>query len=929
MRTIATGDSQILSASSQERGARVRVSVKDAGGTFRDLTTYPEEDFVESVSWREDVDSPGATASVALKRAVGEKSVVPLHETSPLNKGWNPATAYAALLEIGREVKIEAGVTRDLEATPDTWLEVFRGYVDTIDWAGESVQLECSDLFAKLRDTWIETERVYAHAQGASATKGCRSFEPSRAYALNELVLPSEANLNAHFYKVTTAGTTGASEPAWPTSGTVSSGTVTFTEVGATSTTVGTAVETVMQQIIDDNLGAGVVTLYTPTSPGWAIRGYQQQRESVWDAISKLADQIGWALRYRWDSGTSAFRLTLFDVNRSKTTPDATIGAGELVEVRAASKDISLIRNVVRVVYSDTANRTPGTNEPIRDVVEVSDSSSITKYGRRFCEVAESANSNIDTSTEATALANAVLSDLKEPFFEWGVTLRFYPWIEPADLLRFGANGRHFSSDQDLAVVQVSHSIEAGAGRTELGTRGKPATGKARWLSREGRARPGDVHNFQTANPGGTSTLQSSETVAGRRFIFAQDAASKSFPLHQELHIGESAGFSPSGSTLKASGPQTEVTVNDLIPGKTYYAKTIPYRRNASRLVRGLPSAEISFVAGRTRCAHYDSTSTQSHLPLNGNFEHASRDLSLEPPDHWELSPLPSEREAWGGSGSVYYGTDGTDSSKGRFIRLQADASRRGSLISSPFEVRRGIRNFNIYLSVRRNGASAATGKDLIVDVWGFSDAALTSQIINYSVTLSGDASGPYPSLATWYDTVIDFGGGYGTIPTNVNFLQLRVRRGTAGDSSFSWDIGDVYTQEADFYRAAIDGLTAGDLTATGTTSLAQPSWTAPTFNTGWTDYGLGYQAAGYVKDSLGFVHLRGMVKRTSGTGTVPFQLPSGYRPAASKVFVGWGENGGSPQAVEIVVDSSGNVTLYAAGYSYTSLEGITFDTRS
>jgi len=54
------------------------------------------------------------------------------------------------------------------------------------------------------------------------------------AHSLSEYIRPTGANANGHFYIVTSAGTTGASEPTWPTSdgGTVVDGTVTWTEVG-------------------------------------------------------------------------------------------------------------------------------------------------------------------------------------------------------------------------------------------------------------------------------------------------------------------------------------------------------------------------------------------------------------------------------------------------------------------------------------------------------------------------------------------------------------------------------------------------------------------------------------------------------------------------------------------------------------------------
>lgn len=56
----------------------------------------------------------------------------------------------------------------------------------------------------------------------------------STVVILNDVYLPTSAN--GHKYRVSTAGTTGATEPAWPTGAgaTVASGTVVFTEIGST-----------------------------------------------------------------------------------------------------------------------------------------------------------------------------------------------------------------------------------------------------------------------------------------------------------------------------------------------------------------------------------------------------------------------------------------------------------------------------------------------------------------------------------------------------------------------------------------------------------------------------------------------------------------------------------------------------------------------
>jgi hypothetical protein len=85
---------------------------------------------------------------------------------------------------------------------------------------------------------------------------------------------------------------------------------------------------------------------------------------------------------------------------------------------------------------------------------------------------------------------------------------------------------------------------------------------------------------------------------------------------------------------------------------------------------------------------------------------------------------------------------------------------------------------------------------------------------------------------------------------------------------------------------AAIAGTTgdfSGVLTPTG--GIAVDSFTdVSSFSNSWVNYGGVTDDAGYMKDPMGFVHLRGCIK--DGTvGSTAFTLPSGYRPTATKYF--------------------------------------------
>src|SRR6185295_14983948 len=241
-------------------------------------------------------------------------------------------------------------------------------------------------------DALIEVERAYAFADpsDSDATKGCRIYQNGDTYAVGELAVPSEHKLNGHFYAVTSITTgIGGTEGTWNTGAgsTTTFGGVTFTEKGATTTSMGTDVEKVMQQILNDNMSSAP-TLTTPVSPAWAIRYYAQDRTGAWTAARALADQIGWDLRHKYNSGTSDYRLELNDVPRSKTTPDRTFSPSQRFKISRLETKLDGIRNVIRIIFLDSQDLDPQ-GFPKRKVVTVSDSTSITKYGRRYMEVSE------------------------------------------------------------------------------------------------------------------------------------------------------------------------------------------------------------------------------------------------------------------------------------------------------------------------------------------------------------------------------------------------------------------------------------------------------------------------------------------------------------------------------------------------------------
>lgn len=101
---------------------------------------------------------------------------------------------------------------------------------------------------------------------------------------------------------------------------------------------------------------------------------------------------------------------------------------------------------------------------------------------------------------------------------------------------------------------------------------------------------------------------------------------------------------------------------------------------------------------------------------------------------------------------------------------------------------------------------------------------------------------------------------------------------------------------------------------------VIQPAWTAPTLLNGWVNLGSVNSIISYMKDTLGFVHLKGHGK-TGAVGTIMFNLPVGCRPAETLDFATICSSG----IANISITGAGNVNVTTGNTTWTGLDGITF----
>lgn len=254
-----------------------------------------------------------------------------------------------------------------------------------------------------------------------------------------------------------------------------------WVEPGANNGTwydAGMTLEALIEQVLSDN-GFGAGSFQVDGSTGFTTSGYWQSPMPVLEAVRTLAQTIGWDIRC-FPGQVSSGTLTLYDPDRTRTTPHAVLSPSEYLDVTNLSLNDSDVRNVIDLIYYNAGTRTVRSTEDIA-ALSADLAASTTKYGRRFMRLVEGKTSQIDTEAEADRMLTAAFYDLSDPVADQQITLRHWWPVELNDLHQYVANGIHYDQDQTLAVVGYTHQLNPKQPRTIITARGRPMAASREW----------------------------------------------------------------------------------------------------------------------------------------------------------------------------------------------------------------------------------------------------------------------------------------------------------------------------------------------------------------------------------------------------------------------------------------------------------------
>lgn len=317
---------------------------------------------------------------------------------------------------------------------------------------------------------------------------------------------------------------------------------------------------------------------------------YRPQNCSVWDAMQQLAIQSGWYL------GVIGDELVFLDPPRDKVTPDVTLDTDDAFTDDLGISDTD-VRNVVRVAFVDADTRE-------RVVVEERDQWSIDNItgGIEKTSVMElDATSQIDTLSEAQALATRFISDMSREFASTQLNLPFLPNLWLFSVIEM-THEKFTALPRTFAVHSIHHTFDQVRRRTVVAGVGQVVGKRRAWLHLE--PRPGSPNDPRGPHQSVLPAPIVSVTHGNPGIIVNVDQRRGVDAEWVQVYMSTTPGFIPSPATLVAEGDQekwafSSTDVSDpahFIPGVPHHIRV---RSVDSKGTPGRFTQELSITPAR------------------------------------------------------------------------------------------------------------------------------------------------------------------------------------------------------------------------------------------------------------------------------------------------------------------------------------------
>lgn len=426
------------------------------------------------------VDTPIGSGTLTLHRARGGQNLSPLVVGSSLNKD---GASYAPALDFGREIRVyTACMPTDTTVTTSAPAAV------------NAVSVSVAALTRAVAAGSVIHFPTGEARVSATAAAGALSIavQPLPAAVPAGTEAPVSHEPGAGDWRAIFEGVTDDIEWGGRDRGAVEvpfrdrSGTLADTYVRDATvygSEAGTPIEVAAQQIVDGWMGAGQYPIAVrPVAPAFRVTRYEVSEVSVWEALEKLADQPGAALRQAWNEAAGEERLTIITPPRDKEAPDYAVTPATYLEAHQVGTGGKNLRNVVRVLATDGSTGKELTYQ-VPAEANVKTDPSVLQYGPRFLQIPEEEASAIDTQAELVAFGDSIYADVSNPPIPLEMETRFCWFAEPDQMIRWMANTVLWDQDMDSAVLGVSHDFPSpGVGRTRWRTAGKPKGAWAAWI---------------------------------------------------------------------------------------------------------------------------------------------------------------------------------------------------------------------------------------------------------------------------------------------------------------------------------------------------------------------------------------------------------------------------------------------------------------